>query len=399
MDQAFFSENRSALLGALKKGGLVVMSAYGEMQRANDAAASFEQEANFWYLTGIDAADWWLVLDGSSGSEWLVAPDVSEMQRVFDGSLSDEEAYSRSGIKTVLSRDEALRRLRELTKHHSVVYTSEQPVAVREHATFQLNHAQAELKRMLERLFKNVQLCNRELAQLRTIKRQPEIAAVERAIALTIKGFQAVTPILQTAKHEYELAAVFDYEFRRRGAGHAYEPIIASGANACTLHYVKNDAAIRRRDMVLFDVGARVDGYAADISRTYSMGTPTKRQREVHDAVREVQAACIDVLKPGLSFADYHRYCERTMKAALRTLSLDEDRYREYFPHAMGHGLGIDVHDVLTGFDELRPGMILTVEPGLYIREEGIGVRIEDDILITDASYRNLSARLSTQLA
>jgi Xaa-Pro aminopeptidase len=285
-----------------------------------------------------------------------------------------------------------------LTKHHSVVYTTQQPLQVREHATFQLNHTQAELKKTLERLFQNVQLCNRELGQLRSIKREPEVAAIERAVALTVAGFEAMKSILQTAKHEYELAAVFDYEFRRRGGRHAYEPIIASGSNACTLHYIQNDSALRRRDLVLFDVGARVDGYAADISRTYAIGTPTKRQRQVHEAVRDAQAECIALLKPGLKFEEYHHLTERRMKTALGAIGFSEERYREYFPHALGHGLGIDVHDVLAGYDELRPGMVLTVEPGIYIREEGIGVRIEDDILITDDGHRNLTGHLSTHL-
>ena len=388
-----------SLLDALKKGALVVVGGYGEMQRTNDSAAAFEQEANFWYLTGIDAPEWWLILDGNSGSEWLVAPDMSEVQRVFDGGLTDGEAFAKSGIKTVLARDEALRRLRDLTKQHSVVYTTQQPLHVREHATFQLNHAQTELKKTLDRIFQNVQLCNRELGVLRTIKRQPEIAAIERAVTITLEGFKAVQSILGTAKHEYELAAVFDYEFRRRGSSHAYDPIVAAGSNACTLHYVRNDSPLKRRELVLLDIGARIDGYAADISRTYAIGAATKRQRDVHEAVRTAQAECIALLKPGLKFDEYHTSSERIMKKTLASLGLSEDRYRDYFPHAMGHGLGIDVHDVLTGYDELRPGMVLTVEPGIYIRDEGVGVRIEDDILITDNGHRNLSARLSTQLA
>lgn len=398
MDSSFFRGNRESLLDALKKGALVVMTGYGEMQRTADSSIYFEQEANFWYLTGIDAPDWWVVLDGASGSQWLVAPDTSETQRVFDGSLDDETAYEVSGIKTVLPRDEALRRLRELTKHHSVVYTTEQPRHIKEHATFQLNHAQAELKKTLERMFQNVQSCNRELATLRTIKQPPEIMGIERAVKITAEAFEAVKPLLGTARHEYELDAVLGFEIRRRGAVHAYDPIVAAGQNACTLHYVRNDAPLRRRDLVLFDVGARVSGYAADISRTYALGTPTKRQIQVHEAVRVAQQECIRLLRPGLRFDEYQTASEQIMRAALESLALPTERYRGYFPHAMGHGLGIDVHDVLVGYDSFQPGMVLTVEPGLYVKEEGIGVRIEDDILITDAGHRNLSAGLSTAL-
>ena len=399
MDTTFFTANRQALLDRLKKGALVVITGYGEMQRTYDSAARFEQEANFWYLTGVDSPDWWLVLNGTHGTEWLVEPDMSETQRIFDGGVSAEQVRAASGIKTVLTRDEALRRLRALTKHHSMVYTTEQPTGLREHAHFQLNHAQSELKKTLERIFQNVQVCNRELAVLRTIKQPSEIAAIEKAIKITAVALDRMKDTLVTAKYEYELQATLDYEIRRQGAwGHAYDPIVASGQNACTLHYNRNDQKIAKKNLVLLDVGARVDGYAADISRTYALSQPTKRQQAVHDAVREAQERIIALLEPGLMFTKYEEHVEMIMKSALESLGLSTDRYREYFPHAIGHGLGIDVHDTLAGYDTLQPGMVLTVEPGIYIPDESIGVRIEDDILITDSGNRNLSRSISTSI-
>lgn len=398
MDHVFFSANRQALLDKLKKGALVIVTGYGEMQRGNDSAASFEQEANFWYLTGVTSPGWWLILDGASGTEWLVAPELSDMQQVFDGSLDKDDVHRISGIKTILTHDEATRRLRELAKHHSIAYTTEQPRHVRDHATFQLNHAQADLRKALERTFQNVQICNRELALLRTIKQPSEIATIQKAIDITVAAFEVMKPALKTARHEYELEAILGYEIRRRGAAHAYNPIVASGLNACTLHYGKNDAPLQKKNLVLFDVGARYHGYAADISRTYALSAPTKRQAAVHEAVRQAQADCIALLRPGFTFTEYYDHTERIMTRALASLQLSAERYREYFPHAMGHGLGIDVHDVLGGYQELQPGMVLTVEPGLYIKEEAIGVRIEDDILITENGHRNLSARLSTDI-
>jgi len=400
MDSSFFADNRKALLEKLKSGGLVVMSGYGEMQRTHDSAQPFEQEANFWYLTGVELPGWWLILDGTHGTQWLVAPDLSETQQVFDGGIDEKQIYETSGIKTVLTRDDALRRLRELAKHHSVVYTTEQPRYVREHTHFQLNGAQAELKKTLERVFQNVQLCNREIATLRTIKSPSEITAIQKAVDVTVAAFEAMKPTLKTARFEYDLEALLSYEIRRRGAsGHAYDPIVASGLNACTLHYGHNGDRLSKKSLVLFDVGARVGGYAADISRTYSLGVPSKRQRAVHDAVKQVQAECIALLAPGLRFEAYETEVEQIMKRALASLKLPTDRYRDYFPHAIGHGLGVDVHDTVAGYDTMQPGMVLTVEPGIYIRDEGIGVRIEDDILITDESHRNLSANLSTDLS
>lgn len=399
MDQTFFTENRQNLLNELKKGALVVMTGYGEMQLSHDNVQRFEQEANFWYLTGVESPDWWLIMDGAHGSQWLVVPELSEFQQVFDGGADSTRMQEISGVKTVISRDNALRRLRELAKHHSVVYTTQQPQYLREQAHFQLNGAQSELKKTLERIFQNVQICNRELAGLRTIKKPVEIAAIQSAIDTTIAAFNAMKPMLATARYEYELEAALTHDIRRRGAtGHAYNPIVASGLSACTLHYHENSDRLNKRNLVLFDVGARMNGYAADISRTYALSKPSKRQQEIHDAVVQVQAATINLIKPGRSFKEYDARVEELMKAALVGLKLSPERYREYFPHAIGHGLGVDVHDPIAGYDVMQPGMVLTVEPGIYVREEGIGVRIEDDILITDTGHRNLSSKLSTAI-
>lgn len=398
MDQDFFSANRQALLKQLSGGSLIVMTGYGEMQRGNDAAAPFDQEANFWYLTGIDLPDWWVILDGIHGTQWLVSPELTDAQQVFDGGFDEDKIRATSGIKTIINRDEALRRLRQLVKHHSIVYTTEQPKYLRDHAHFQLNSAQADLRKLLERTFQNVQLCNKELATLRTIKKPVEITAIQKAISVTEAALKAMIPVLSSAKYEYELEATLTYEMRRRGARHAYDPIIASGANACTLHYGANNDRLSKKSLVLLDVGARVDGYAADISRTYSLSAPSKRQQAVHDAVSQAQREVISLLAPGLSFKDYDERCEQIMKRALASLKLPEERYREYFPHAMGHGLGVDVHDPLAGYDAFQPGMVVTVEPGIYINDEGIGVRIEDDILITESGSKNLSSGLSTQI-
>lgn len=399
MEIDFFEGNRRALLDKLGHGALVVLTAYGEMQRGNDAAHLFEQEANFWYLTGIEAPDWWLIMDGNSGVSWLVRPNVEEMQQIFDGSLDSKTASKISGLKHVITRDEALVKLRALTKTHSVVYTADQSKLVREHTHFQLNQAQSELRKLLERNFQKVQDCYRELAILRTIKQPEETVAIEKAIKITNAALTSVHENFQRYKSEYEIEADLTHLIRRAGAaGHAYNPIVATGQNACTLHYHANNDPIKKKQLVLIDVGARVDGYAADISRTYALGQPSKRQLEVHRAVQEAQMACIDLMKPGLRFDEYQTAVGAIMKLAVEGVGFKAADLHTYFPHAVGHGLGIDVHDTIAGYEVMQPGMVLTVEPGLYIAEEGIGVRIEDDILITETGHRNLSARLSTDL-
>lgn len=379
------------------------MSAYNQMQRSNDMAFHFEQEANFWWLTGIDYPDWWLIIDGTRDKSWLVAPHVSQSHEIFDGSLSAERAKEMSGVSSVIGQDEAQSLLRDLSKKHSVVYAlGEQPHA--EHLDFVLNPAIKSIREQAGRLFATVQDCRKELAQLRAIKQPDEIVAMKDAITVTIEGFETVKAKLASVNYEYEIEAEFNYYFRTHGAnGHAYDPIVAAGSNACTLHYVANSEKLKKRQLVLLDVGAKSGGYAADITRTYAYGEPTKRQIEVHAAVQAAQREIISLIQPNLSVEQYQRDVDKIMTAALLQLGLmsgreDLESYHKYFPHAISHGLGVDVHDSLGAPKYLQPGMVLTVEPGVYIPEEGVGVRIEDDILVTASGNSNLSKRLSTDL-
>ena len=402
MQAIFYRSNRASLNHAIH-GGVVVMAAYAQMQRGNDTAFRFEQEANFWWLTGIEAPEWWLICDGTKSKTWLVAPHISEAHEIFEGSMAADTAKTISGADEVITHDKAMDLLHDLAKKHSVVYTlGDQPYS--EHLDFTLNPGPKKLHDLLKRTFRSVQDCRKELAQLRAIKQPEEIAAIKKAIATTIEGFETVQATLEDCHHEYEVEAEFSYLFRKNGAtGHAYDPIVAAGGNACTLHYVDNSAKLKKRELLLLDVGARVDGYAADITRTYAIGEPTKRQAQVHRAVQTAHQAVIDLLKPDLSVEEYHRQVDEIMKRALQEVGVmngpaDTAAFRKYFPHAISHGLGVDVHDSLGGPKYFKPGMVLTVEPGIYIPEEGIGVRIEDDILITPSGHTNLSARLSTDL-
>lgn len=401
MDATFFTANRERLMGALP-GGIAVVAAYTGMQRGNDAAFAFEQEANFWWLTGIEAADWWLIIDGARRKSWLVAPHVSDSHQIFDGSLSAEQAQQISGVDGVLTESEALSMLRTLAKKHSIAYAlGEQPYA--EYLDFQLNSAPKKTYELLQRTFKSVQDCRKELATLRAIKQPEEIAAMRKAIDLTIDAFLHVKDALSDYKTEYEVEAEFSYLFRKNNAIHAYDPIVAGGTNACTLHYGANADKLKKRQLLLMDIGARTNGYAADITRTYAIGEPTKRQIAVHQAVKSAQEQIIALISPEYSVEQYQRDVDAIMTDALLGLGLmssrdDHNNFRKYFPHAISHGLGVDVHDSLGAPKFLQPGMVLTVEPGIYIPEEGIGVRIEDDILVTEKGYDNLSGRLSTDL-
>ncbi len=402
MDAQFFDGNRRNLTTRLQ-GGVVVLTAAAAQQQRSDMAYPFVQEANFWYLTGIEAAGWKLVIDGTRGKSWLVRPDISAVHELFDGSLSAEEAQQRSGASEVIGAAEFEPLLRELARRHSVVYTlSEEPHA--EHYDFVVNPAPKELRRVLGRLFEDVRDCRDELSALRAIKQPVEIDAMTRAIKVTTDAFALVKERLGAMKYEYEVEAEFSYLFRRAGAtGHAYTPIVAAGGNACILHYVKNTHPLHKRSLLLLDIGASVDGYAADITRTYALGSPTKRQQAVHAAVAQAHQDIVALLAPGLPVVDYHQAVDQRMKRALMDIGVldspdDEQTYRQYFPHAISHGLGIDVHDALGRPRVFQEGMVLTVEPGIYLSDEAIGVRIEDDILITADGARNLSQHLPIDL-
>lgn len=400
MQSSFYRANRHKITQS-DESRLVVVGAYIQTQRGNDASFAFEQEANFWYLTGIDAPDWWVIFDDDKS--WLVAPDVDQMHQVFDGSLSWEDAKRISGVDDVVSRADADELLRTLAKKYDAVYTLGADPHTK-HYDFVLNPAQKQMQARLKKIFSDVCDCRQDLARLRSIKQPHEIDAMKKAIALTVETFTDVKKKLPELTAEYEVEAEFTYSFGKSGGvGHAYDPIVAGGKNACTLHYNTNKDRLNNGELLLIDIGARVDGYAADITRTYAIGTPTERQIAVHRAVETAHKAIIALLRPGLAVADYQAQVDVIMQDALISLELLKDRndrttYRKYFPHAISHGLGIDVHDSLGRPTELQPGMVLTVEPGIYIPEESIGVRIEDDILITDTGRLNLSGALPTSL-
>lgn len=378
-----------------------MIAGHASMQAVNDTAARFQQESNFWWLCGIEAPDWWLIIDGTRHKSWLVAPKVSENHEIFDGSLSPLRAKQISGVDEVMSSDEAIKMLRDLARRHSMVYTlGDHPYA--EYMDFTFNPAPKKMYDQLERTFNSVQDCRPDLTTLRAIKQPEEIAAIKKAVALTVEAFDLTKRKLPNLNYEYEVEAEFSYYFRRHAASnHAYEPIVASGKNACTLHYVDNSSKLKPHQLLLLDVGVRYNGYAADISRTYAIGSISKRQKDVHRVVSEALFEIIELLRPGKSIQDFQKDVNKIMVDGLLSLGLikdsgDRTAYRRYFPHAVSHGLGVDVHDSLGAPKVFEPGMVLTVEPGIYITNESIGVRIEDDILITKTGYNNLSKDLST---
>jgi len=397
----FFIENRQRLVESLHA-SLIVVAGWTSMQWHGDSAVPFRQEANFWYLTGVEYADWRLVIDGDEGKTWLIAPDINEVQQLFDGSLSPEIAKSISGVDSVIGSREGKELLLKLAKKHRTVHSLVPPPSGK-HIGFMRNPAPEILYQDLSKMFSAVKDSRKVLARLRAVKLPVEIEIMQRAAQVSAEAFEDVKSKLQTRRYEYEVEAEIGYYYRRHNADHAFEPIVASGKNACTLHYVANAAKLQSRQLVLIDSGARLDGYSADITRTHTTGEPTARQRAVHEAVRSAEGQITALIRPGTAIKAYTESVDAIMKEVLVSLGLMRSKssttaYRRYFPHAISHGLGIDVHEGLGGFSEFLPGMVLTVEPGVYIPEESIGVRVENTILVTDSASKNLTGDLSTDL-
>jgi Xaa-Pro aminopeptidase len=238
---------------------------------------------------------------------------------------------------------------------------------------------------------------------LRAIKSAEEIAALQQAIDITEKGFRRVLGFVKPGVWEYEIEAEFIHEFvRNRSRGFAYTPIIASGANACVLHYITNNQPCKEGDVLLMDVGAEYGNYNADLTRSIPVnGRFTPRQRAVYDAVLRVQKEAMAMLKPGNVIPEYHKEVGKIMESELLGLGLldqtdiknqhpEQPAYKKYFMHGTSHHLGLDVHDVGNIYKKMEPGMVFTVEPGIYIREESLGIRLENNVVITEGPVDDL---------
>ena len=401
----FFAGNRQRLRELFTGTAPIVVAANGLLQRGADSTYGFAQDANFWYLTGIDEPDLLLVMDRDR--EYLIVPTRSASREAFDGMVNDEALRQRSGIQAVYDDKEGWEQLTNRLTKVKHVATLATPPAYIEHYGMYTNPARAALVSRLKAYKEELELLdlNQHLTRLRMIKQAPELAAIQAAIDITVSSLKDAlkTTELRKYAYEYEVEANVARGFRRRGAaGHAFEPIVASGARACTLHNVANNGALAADELIIVDVGAEVEHYAADITRTRSLSAPSRRQQAVYTAVLEVQKFAFGLLAPGVLLKDYEQQIEHFMGEKLRELGLiktiSHDSIRHYFPHSTSHFLGLNVHDVGDYERPLEPGMVLTVEPGIYISEEGIGVRIEDDVLITRRGIKILTQKLPRDL-
>lgn len=402
----FFAGNRARLRELFTGRAPIVVTANGLLQRGGDSTFPFAQDANFWYLTGIDEPDIVLVMD--KDREYLIVPPRDVSRQAFDGAVDDRALSRRSGIDQIVEEKEGWKLLKSRLKRVKHVATIAPAPAYIERQGFYVNPARGRLTGRLRECNPKAELLDLtlHLVRMRMVKQAPELAALQAAIDITIDTIRDVTKPAKLTKYsfEYELEADLTRGFRRRGAsGHAFEPIIAGGARAVTLHNVANQGAFASDELAVLDVGAEVEHYAADITRTFALGkAASRRQLAVHAAVLEVQQFAFGLLKPGVELKEYEQAVEHYMGEKLRELGLiktiDHASVRRYFPHATSHFLGLNVHDVGDYGLPLAAGMVLTVEPGIYIAEEAIGIRIEDDVLVTDSGIDILSDKLNRLL-
>lgn len=404
----FFAANRqrlAAALGVKDRGDMpVIMTANGLLQRNSDVTFRYRQDSSFWYLTGITEPD--IILVSDADDEFLIVPSRDVVRQAFDGSVVAETLTAQSGIRTVLDESEGWKRLEKILESSKRYATAGAAEAYMAWHGLYVNPARGRLVEQLRAKNPEAEQVDiREaLAIMRAIKQPQELEALRQAIEVTVEGLEYVTAgnQLGSYKYEYELEADLTRSFRRRDAEHSFSPIVAAGQHTVQLHHVANNGPIHKGDLLVLDIGAEVSMYAADITRTVAYGEPTKRQQAVYDAVCDVQDFALAALKPGVMPKEYEQAVENYLGEKLCELGLIEkvehELVRKYYPHATSHFLGLDVHDVGDYRQPLEAGMIITCEPGIYIPEEGIGVRIEDDVLIAADGNEVLTAKLPRQL-
>ena len=404
-DKEFFKGNRQKLRELFLGTAPIVITANGLVQKNADETLEFSQDSNFWYLTGIDEPNLILVMD--KNKEYIIVPEYSDIHDFFDGKVSYDTVKNISGIEECYSDKDGWKILNSRIKKSKHVATlAANPKFISAYGMYS-NPARESLITKLKEINSSIELLDlrAHLMNLRVIKQLPEIEAITEAIGITVKTLKPIMKQkkLDTYNYEYEIEADISSGFRSKGAAkHAFTPIVGSGINSTIIHSTLNNSEIDINLPIVIDVGARFSNYSADITRTIVPGKPSKRLRNVYDAVLSAQDYALTLLKPGVILEEYEEEMEKYIGEKLRELGLikiiDRENVRKYFPHMVSHFLGIDVHDVGDYKKPLAPNMVVTCEPGIYIPEESIGIRIEDDILITDDGCEVLSRNLPREL-
>ena len=401
IDQNLFIENRKRFTVQLKPKSLAIFHSNEELPRNGDSTYHFKQNSDMFWVTGIDQEECAVVLFPDcpieAYREALFVKRTNEHIAVWDGhKYTKEEATAASGIKNVFWYDEFDGLMRAVINMAEYVYlnTNENDRAGNTVKYKDLNIA----LQMRERFpLHKYERAAPIMQRLRSLKSPLEVAYMKQAIDISNKMYNRVLKFVKPGVKEYEIEAEVIHEFVRNGAaGHSFAPIVAAGKNACVLHYIDNADTCEDGDLLLLDTGADYGNYISDMTRTFPInGKFTSRQKEVYNAVLRVMNEAKKMLKPGVLLMDYHNEVCKVMEKELvdlKLLTLDEIKnqnpawpaFKKYYMHGTSHFLGLDVHDVGMRYEPMQAGMMFSCEPGIYIPQEGIGIRLENEILITD---------------
>lgn len=400
MNKNIYKINRGNLLDKIKDNSVVILFAGNAIQKTGDQNYPFTPNRNFYYLTGIKEEEHILVMSKINGvkTSKLYIRDINlELEKWNGKTIRKEEASEISEV------DEVKFKSQFDSDIHGIITMKEEINLYLDLEKLGLNsNEKISHKFANEIVFKypQVRINNiySKIGELRLRKSNEEVEKIKKAIEITKSGIERLMTEAHVGMKEYELEAYFDFNCKLKGATDlAFTTIAAAGKNATTLHYIDNNVELKDNDLILFDLGAEYNCYNADISRTFPVnGKFTERQKEVYNSVLKVNEEIIKSIKPGIRYKDINEKATELIAEECIKLGLIEDKgdVKKYYYHSIGHSLGMDTHDIETPHRDItfEPGVVFTVEPGIYIEEEGIGIRIEDDILVTEDGAVNLSS-------
>lgn len=414
LSKATYISHRHKFREMLAPGALAIFNSNDQMPTNADGTMPFRQNNDLLYLCGVDQEESTLLLfpeaHNKAHREILFLKETSPEIAVWEGAkLTKQEARERTGIETIFWNNQLHKILHALMTEAAVVYlnSNEQTRAV-----LTVETKDDRFSKWIRSTYPlhQYQRSAPIMHSVRAVKSEEEIAQMQRACDITEKGFRRILKMIKPGVQEFEIEAELIHEFmRNRSRGFAYEPIVASGGNACVLHYTANNQECKSGDVILMDVGAEYGNYAADMTRCVPVsGKFTDRQREVYNAVLHVMKEAMKLLRPGVYLYDYHTQVGKLMEKQLLNLGLlkqsdidnqnpDWPAYKKYFMHGTSHFIGLDVHDVGHWHKAIEAGNVFTVEPGIYIPEENLGIRLENDILITENGYIDLMKNIPVE--
>jgi Xaa-Pro aminopeptidase len=400
-----FINNRNLLSAKLEENSIAIFNANDIMPTNSDGTMPFKQNSDLFWLSGVDQEESVLAIvkNNNQVEEMLFLKETNEHIAIWEGAKLDKElAQKNSGVEKIYWLNQMDEVLNINIEKANKVYLNKN---IHSRSTSEVETRDDRFRKTLTKKHPKKEIV--EVApimhELRFIKSEIEIELMKHACDITEKGLRRILPIIKPGIMEYQIEAELMHEFlSNRSAGFAYQPIIGSGVDSCVLHYIDNNKMCKDGDILLMDFGAEYANYASDLTRTVPVnGRFSERQKNVYNAVHRVMKEATNMLRPGTDHKKMQQEVIKIMEEELIGLGLfdkedvkrqdpSKPMYKKYFMHGTSHSLGLDVHDVGDTSTPMQPGMVFTCEPGIYIREEGIGIRLENDVLVTSGDPNDL---------